>query len=194
MVKLKRFLAYIIDILVLLVLFILLYKILPENTYIKEKNHELNVIEEKVLNNEIDYDEYWNEFIQINYEIDKEKALYSGLNVLLVCLYFIIIPVLTDGKTLGLYLMRLRIKADKKLTVQNLFMRNILTNGILYMVICLIIVSFLKPKAYFYSISILGFIQILLVIISTFMIIYKQTGMGLQDIISKTKIIEDKEV
>lgn len=185
----KRFLAYVLDILILSIIFMLIYYFLPTNYEVQELNHSLASINEQVLNNQIEFNEYFNMFSQVTYQLDKANILYSGFNILLVCIYFVIVPVLTEGYTLGLYIFGLKItKKDKKISINDLLIRNLITNGLLYMIISLILVSLVNAKTYFIMITILGFIQILLVIISTFMILYRKDKRGLQDIISKTTI------
>ena len=67
-----------------------------------------------------------------------------AINLLLVSFYFIIIPILTKGYTLGLYLFNLKI--DGKLNFKNLFMRSIIINGLLFMISSVIAISFLNYK------------------------------------------------
>ena len=183
----KRLLAYIIDTLLLGVIFIILYKLIPINNEVIPLNHSLKELEEKFLNGTILFREYFSNYIQISYNIDKLNMIQIAINLLLVSFYFIIIPILTKGYTLGLYLFNLKI--DGKLNFKNLFMRSIIINGLLFMISSVIAISFLNYKYYFITITILGFIQFLLVIISIFMIIYRKDKRGLQDIISNTKII-----
>lgn len=183
----KRLLAYIIDTLLLGVIFIIFYKLIPINNEVIPLNHSLKELEEKFLNGTILFREYFSNYIQISYNIDKLNMIQIAINLLLVSFYFIIIPILTKGYTLGLYLFSLKI--DGKLKFKNLFMRSIIINGLLFMISSVIAISFLNYKYYFVTITILGFIQFLLVIISIFMIIYRKDKRGLQDIISNTKII-----
>lgn len=185
----KRLLAYLIDMLILGLIFMMLYKLLPTNSIVVEGNHNIAILEEQLLREEITLNYYLNQFINISYTVDKTNLIHTGINILLLIIYFIIIPIITEGKTIGLYLMKLKI--DGKLSIFNLFIRNIFTTGIVYMILCLIFVSFTNEKIYFYSITILGFIQFLLVIISTFMILYRKDKKGLQDILSNTEIIKE---
>lgn len=187
----RRFSAYLIDLMVIGMIFMIIYYFLPQNN-VQSLNHDLVKINEQLLNKQITYQTYIDNFSKITYEIDKNQILFSGLNILLICFYFIIIPLINKGRTLGLYILGLKISEDGgKLNVNHLFLRNLIANGLLYMLGTLLLVHFLDYKAYFISITILGFIQILLVIIGTFMILYRKDKKGLQDIISKTKITKE---
>ena len=107
-------------------------------------------------------------------------------------LYFLIIPIITKGYTLGMYISG--IKLSGKLNIKNMFLRNLIATGLLYLIFSVLLVYFTKDTMYFSILGILGIIQILLVIISTFMIIYRSDSKGIQDIISSTKIVRNKEV
>jgi hypothetical protein len=188
----QRFLAYIIDFMVVFIILITLQKLLPKSNKIIELNHDMSILNEKLLKEEIMYQEYSSEFAKITYQIDKENVIKNGINILLVCLYFVIIPYITKGYTIGLSIMKLKLTGpDNRLKLNQLLIRNIITSGLLFMVVSLLFVCIFQNQTYFISITILGIMQLLLVIISAFMIIYRKDKRGLQDIISQTKIIKE---
>lgn len=186
----KRILAYIVDFILIYLIFIILYKLVPRVS-IGLLNHNLNQINDYLLNNNIGLKTYLNNFAMMTYEIDKANVIQLGINTLLFIIYFIIIPLVTKGYTLGLYLFNLKI--DGEISFKNLLIRSIIINGIFYMVLNIINVSLFNYKLYFILTTILGFIQFLLVIISLFMIIYRKDKRGLQDILSNTKIVQKEE-
>ena len=188
----RRFSAYLIDLMIIGLIFIIIYYFLPQNSEIQNLNHNLAFQNEQLLNHTIRYSEYFHSFSKITYQLDQMNILYSGLNILLISFYFIIIPLLNKGRTLGLYIVGLQIKSNKKsLNIFQLFIRNFVANGLLYLMLSFLFVHFIKNETYFISITILGIIQILLVIISIFMIIYRKDKRGLQDIFSQTKITKE---
>lgn len=188
----RRFSAYLIDLMIIGLIFIIIYYFLPQNSEIQNLNHNLAFQNEQLLNHTIRYSEYFHSFSKITYQLDQMNILYSGLNILLISFYFIIIPLLNKGRTLGLYIVELQIKSNKKsLNIFQLFIRNFVANGLLYLMLSFLFVHFIKNETYFIAITILGIIQILLVIISIFMIIYRKDKRGLQDILSQTKITKE---
>ena len=188
----RRFSAYLIDLMIIGLIFIIIYYFLPQNSEIQNLNHNLAFQNEQLLNHTIRYSEYFHSFSKITYQLDQMNILYSGLNILLISFYFIIIPLLNKGRTLGLYIVGLQIKSNKKsLNIFQLFIRNFIANGLLYLMLSFLFVHFIKNETYFITITILGIIQILLVIISIFMIIYRKDKRGLQDILSQTKITKE---
>jgi uncharacterized RDD family membrane protein YckC len=56
----------------------------------------------------------------------------------------------------------------------------------------ILLVYLLPSKTYFVIISITGFIQLTLVIISTFMVLYRKDKRGLHDLLGKTKVVTIK--
>lgn len=188
--KFKRFSAYIIDIILISIILLIIKNIVP----IKQ-NNELNQnmieITEQFIKNEITINEYYKEFSIVNYTQDKNNVIVLGFNILIVILYFIIIPIITKGFTIGMYI--LGIKYDDKMNIKNLFLRNIVTTGILQMIISILILYLVNNELYLTITLILGIIQLLLVIISAFMILYRKDLKGIQDIISNINIIEVKK-
>ena len=189
--NIKRLIAFFIDILVITMFLMIVYYFIPakDTTQISDNITKLT---EKVLNGEIGHIDYLNGFSENIYLLDYNRVVFSAFNALVVMLYFILVPIITKGYTLGLYINSLKIGG--KLNVKNLLLRNVIATGLLYLVLSVIFVYIFKDTMYFISLSILGIIQFLLVIISTFMIIYRSDHNGLQDKISKTKIVSSNEV
>ena len=189
--RFKRFSAFMIDIILIGILMIVIENIVPikDATYLNENMMELT---EQVLNNEISMQNYYNEFAVNTYIMDKNSVFVLGLNTLIVILYFIAVPIITKGFTLGKYVVG--IKYEGKLNIWNLFLRNIVTTGILQMILSIILIYVTKDTTYLTLTLILGFIQILLVIISAFMVLYRSDLKGIQDMISKIKVVQIKEV
>lgn len=185
----KRFIAYLIDVFVVVIICSILYSIAPDKK-IDEFNHQLNNYNEQMLNHEIGFKEYISDYVKVGYEIDKTRIIRSGISIMIFIIYFIIIPLINGGYTLGLKIMNLKLSGN--LSVKNLIIRNIITVGLLYMILSVLVIHMFSYKYYFILMSILSFIQFLLVIISIFMIIYRRDKKGLQDVLSNTFVEEVK--
>ncbi len=183
--KFRRFSAYMIDILLVGIILLLVKNIIPIKQN-KELNQNMTTITEQFLNKEISISEYYNEFSVINYSQDKNSVILLGFNTLIVIFYFIIIPIITKGYTLGMYITG--IKYEGKINIKNLFLRNIITTGIIQMIVSLILIYLVNDKIYLTISLFLGIIQLLLVIISAFMILYRKDSKGIQDIISNIEV------
>lgn len=190
----KRIMAYVIDWIIIGIILMGLYYFIKDSNIIHELNLNLQHINEQLLKHQITIETYFKEFSHITYLLDQERSLHIAISILVICIYFIIVPILKDGKTIGLYVLSLKIKGNDKLSVFKLFIRNFIVNGLFYLIVSFLLSYILKDEAYFISITILGIIQIVLALISLFMVIYKKDKKGLQDILSNTEIIVDKEV
>ena len=190
----KRGLAYIIDFLFITSIFMIIdyFLIKIDDTFIMEN---INNITEGFLENKISFKTFLEEYSIYLNELDKKNIIYNSINVCLMILYFVIIPVITKGKTLGKHILKIKIEKinNKKLNIFDTFIRSIINVGILYSIISIIILYLVKPDIYLIILIILGIIQFLLVITSVFMILYSHDKSGLQDILSRS-IVVDKEV
>lgn len=190
----KRGSAYLIDIFIISLL-LLFCNILFETKNMSNLSLEMNKTYELYLSEKISFDEYFTNYSNLAHQYDQSRLGFTFINVALILLFFIIIPYLNKGQTIGLKIFKLKIKErnDSNLKISSLILRNIIVNGLLYLVLLLIILFIFDGKIYFVLNSILGFSQILLVICSTFVLIYRKDNYGFQDMISKTEIVEMNE-
>lgn len=192
MVK-RRFLAYIYDTCILILILLLTSYFFPRSEKLNDLNDELSTLEKSYLEEKIEDSDFISEYSNIAYDIDKENVPYSVINILYVMLFFIYIPLKCDGMTLGCKKLGIKIKMDKgTLDTNALVIRNVIVNGLLYMILSILLLYFLPKRLYFYATTILGFVQFMLVIISGFMVLYRHDRKGLQDIFSKSSIEEVK--
>lgn len=190
----KRLSAYIIDLILLGTISMLICHFIPKSNKSLELNYQLNNLNENVIKQEISFNNYLGRYVDIIYNLDKEKLVYNVINLILIFIYFVIVPLITKGITLGKYIIGIKIKPKKeKLTLKALIIRNIIVNGLGYTLLSIILLFIFPSNLYFIVLSILGIIQFLLVITSCFMIIYRKDLRGLQDIFSQTNVVSIKE-
>ena len=188
----KRLSAYIIDIILVSLIFSILTAFIPESSNVTTLNNEIGKTSENFLNGAITTKEYFNQTIILSHSLDRELFLSNLFNFVLMIGYFVILPYYYNGQTIGKKILKIRIaKDDNKLSINDLLIRGIIVNQFAYTLISLSSVFLINDSIYFGLITILGFIQFLLVIISIFMIIYRKDKKALQDIISNTRVIED---
>ncbi len=190
----KRFLAYLIDIILIGIMLTMISDVLVDKNEMAQLNNQLNEVNEKKLNEEIKLNEVFKEYAIITKQIDLENVMLNTVTIVIILIYFVFVPYYNDGQTLGLKLLNIRIvtRDGSKLTISKLMLRNFIINGLAYMTIGLTFLYLFSSLIYFILVSILGFIQLGLVIMSIFMILYRRDKRGLQDILSETKIIENK--
>lgn len=188
----KRLMAYIIDVMIVSLIFSFLTIFIKESSNLVNLNNELNTISENYLNQTITMSEYINQVASTQYLINREMFLQNLFSLVLMMGYFIILPYYYNGQTLGKKLMKIKIiKENGKLGINDLVLRGLIANGILVTLIELSLTFLLKDTPYFIAISIFDFIQFLLVIISTFMILYRKDKKSLHDLVCKTLVVDE---
>lgn len=187
----QRMGAYLIDLMVLIGVFCLIYFLIPENAKNAILEQELNLLNESFIKEEIIIGDYFNSYGNIMYELDKNNIINSIINIIILVIYFIIVPFITNGKTLGKYILGIKIKSKDKenVSILGLIIRNLIFNGLIYLLGSLLLLIITKGTTYFIFLIILGIIQIILSLISLFMVIYRKDFRGLHDILSNTKVL-----
>jgi uncharacterized RDD family membrane protein YckC len=188
----KRLVAYILDAIIVSLIFSVLTMFIKESNNLINLNNQLNTISENFINKTITMKEYFNQYSSIEYLISKEMFLQNLFSLILMIGYFVILPYYYKGQTIGKKMMKIKIvKEDDKLTINDLALRSLLANGIAMTFIELALIFLIKDTAYFITISILSFIQFLLVITSIFMILYRKDKKALHDIVCKTLVVDE---
>lgn len=189
---LKRLSAYILDALIFSLIFGIFTMIIPESNNVTNLNGQLSDLSESVLKNELSMTVYFNQYAGIVHNLDKELFLSNLFNLILMIGYFAVLPFYYNGQTLGKKIMKIKVVKDNdELTMNDLIIRNIIINGFLFSLIGFALIFIVSDLTYFLIISILCFIEILLVIISVFMILYRHDKKGLHDLWCKTSVVEE---
>lgn len=188
----KRLGAYMIDFFLLLCLLWLVSLFIPENNNIKILNLEMNTIHELAIEHKISISGYIGRFADIIHDIDLEQVGYHLLNAFFILMYFTVLPYLWDGMTIGKKIFRIKIvrRDEDHLTMNDLLYRNVLVHGLAYLLGALLFVYLLPSFGYFLVVMILGFLQLGLVTVSGFMVLYRKDNQALHDILSSTNVIE----
>lgn len=190
----KRILAYLIDIILVFIIVILLEALLPKNNNIEILNRELNDTTDQYFSKQINFSVYFNQTALIFKDLDEARIMYSVINAVLIFIYFIFIPYFFDGKTIGKKILKIKtIRNDQEcLSLKNLVVKNMIDTGLMYMLFSLMLIYILPGTSYFTFTLFLSIFQIGLMIASFVMIIKRKDKRGLNDILSGTKVIEDK--
>lgn len=188
----KRLVAYIIDILIFNFILSFVVSFIPTSDSLINLNNELLDINNSYLNNSIDFSTYFNRYIGISYNIDRELFLSNLIGVFLSIIYFVVYPLYNNGQSFGKRLMKIKIcfLDDSSFGANGLILRYMFMNSIGVSIISLCLLFCLSNKYYIFCILILGILQFLLEIISIFMVLYRRDKRSLPDLIAGTKVIE----
>ena len=187
----KRLFAYLIDFVLLTTIVTIINCVLPTTTKQVEINKELDSLQQNLLDGKIDNKQYFDGYKKLLPELDKSNMAINVCNLVFILGYFIIIPVVNNGQTLGKKILKTKIeKIDGNLTIRDMVIRNFITTSLLQLMISSTLVYIVNNDIY-YNLSIfVSLLQILLVIITSFMIIYRKDEKGVQDLITGTQVIE----
>lgn len=190
----KRFASFIIDIIIVSSILSVISFVFPKNKNVEKLNEEIVSISQDYMDGNIEEKEYLNKTAPLSYRIDKENFLYTAIEVVITILYFVVFQFIKGGQTIGKKLLGIQVVKDYgELQINDMIFRSFIVNDLLYSMICLLFLFTIKDINYIYSISILGTIQGIIMLVSAFMIIFRKDKRGLHDIITKTKVIEVKE-
>lgn len=187
----KRLVAYFIDLLIVGLLLGIIISVKEKDQKVMQLRSDLNIVNEVYASREMKFVEYFDRYTTINQQIDQECIIYMIFNILFILSYFVILPYFWNGQTIGKRLMKIKVTSstEEKVSIVSYFIRNSIINGLGYMFLMLLVLYLLPNKMYFIFSSILSFIQLILVITSVSMILYRKDKRGLHDILSTTKVV-----
>jgi uncharacterized RDD family membrane protein YckC len=190
----ERFLAYLIDIIIVFILMITVYSLFGQNPNIVILDNQIAELSQSFLDKVIDSKEYITQYSSINAQKDFYNAPYSLLNAVIILLHFVIMPFYNKGQTIGKKILKIKVETvkKKKTSIDQLLIRSFITTGLLYLLVSLGLLYLLDANTYFLVTSILGFIQIILVFTSIFMILCRRDKKGIEDLITNTLVTRRK--
>lgn len=184
----KRAFCYILDFFIITVIGFLLSIIIPKSTEYISAQNDMSILSESYLNSEISFLEYFNQYSILAKEMDQNNLLYVSIYFVFVIIYFVIVPLFLEGRTLGMLLSKLSVKNKSESLFGAVLIRGIVAYGVFYYLFGLILLL-VPGNIYFIMLTFLAIIQILVVICSIFMIKYRDDKRSLADILSNSNIL-----
>lgn len=186
-----RVIAYIIDIIIVSLLSSLVMMILPQSDNYNKYLKEYEQIQTDLLDEKITADEYIQRSIEVVHDLDYSNVISMIVEVVILILYFVVFQCYNRGQTFGKKIMHIKVVSNNedKLTFNNFIYRSVIIHSLLANVLIIGMVLFVDKTVYYYSSFALQGIQMLLIIISIFMVMYKKDGRGIQDLVGNTKVV-----
>jgi len=186
-----RFKAYLIDLMIFIFVVGLVSSFIPKSDRLETISKDLSGLQSAYTKSEITLNEYTKKYEELVPLYDKENIATNICNLIFILGYFIIIPLYNEGQTVGKKLLNIKIKKEKgKLTIFDMIIRNFVTTSLLQLMLSTIFIYVLKSNIYPYAVGIVSLVQILLVIITGIMIIYRKDKKGVHDLITGTHLEE----
>ena len=192
---LKRLGSYLIDLMIIFMLATFVTSFVPINDKTKQLTEEMTKTLEDASNKESEIKKEVTKTSDVIYQLSRETVINSLITITTYILYFVVLPVYNNGQTLGKKVMKLKIKSlnGNGLTINNMLFREMILHSILFNIISTILVMILDKENFIISNYILSCIQMIFFVIIIIMIVIRNDGRGLHDIIGNT-IVENEEV
>ena len=197
-VSYKRILAYLIDIFIVICIATILTMFIPVSEEYTNQMNELNAVLEDYSSGDISETEYLEKFNDISYIVNKESVQVSIVSVVLSTIYFVVLAYYMNGQTFGKKIMKIQVVSanSKKLTMNNYLIRSLIVDSILMNTISIVTILFLEKSSYLKVYDVISTIFGAVYVIIFAMILFRQDGRGLHDLLANTKVISlnDKKV
>ena len=192
---LKRAVAYLIDLIIVMLLAGILSTIFVNNDNYRNESQKLLELSANYTSGNITKEEFTQEFDNINYYLTKDSVNVTVINLSVAIVYYVILCYYCGGITLGKYIMKLRIVSgnDKDLNIGNFLIRGLLVNMILSNIVSVLLVSLLNKESFIAIYPKISNVLTLFLLVTLAVIMYREDGRGLHDLLANTKVISTKE-
>jgi len=192
--KIKRIIAFLFDILIVSVISSCIF-MLPvfKDKMTSYNNLSTEYMEEMLKSGSSDPNE--EELVNKQYDLAKANTTLSIINFGVTFAYFCILAFILNGKTLGKKIFGLQIVPvkEKSLNPGLFVLRQILTTGVLFEIISLIILMNCSKDVWFNAGTYLSYGKMLVYFILLGFMIFRDDERGLHDIICDTKVVSTRE-
>lgn len=193
---LQRFVAFILDIMMVSVVVSLISFPFLNTDSIQKLNDESVQIMDRYMKQKINIEAYMTESVDVSYELAKQNGAVSLMTIFLNILYFVVFQFYKKGQTIGKKIMRIRVVSSEggELTMNQMIFRASIINFILADMLALGFIIFGSKAMYFYGVGTIELVQYSVMIISVFMIMFSKSRRGIHDLVAHTRVVRSDEV
>ncbi len=194
---LRRIGAYIVDIIVITMIssmFVRIEFLNPKyDEYEKAYNEYIDFTSEVINNPEKVNDSNFND---ITYNLSKTGLATSIITLVVTTLYFVGFQYINRGQTLGKKLFKIQVvdSENKKLKFYQVLIRALLIDKIATNAISAVLISTLSKNAYLTGSQYVELVDMAIMAASFILIMFREDGKGLHDMIAGTKVVFESEV
>ena len=189
----KRFLAYLVDIILVYIVATLIA--LPFRTESVDKvDNQILEVTQKALQGKIKTETYTTQLNELAYQKAKLDGISNIIIILISVLNFIVYQGITKGQTIGKKLLKIKIVKinGNELTFNDLIFRNLLNNFIFFDIL-LAVFALIGRKPYIYGYRSINIVETILLIVSVFMIAIRKDGRSVMDLLTNTMVVKVEE-
>ena len=184
--------AYIIDAIIVLLLLNMITMPIKVDAHNSAKLEDLT---KQIASGEITTKEYYKEYADLYYDIQKDGAPINAISIILTIGYFVGFGYLNKGQTIGkkLFLGNKSSKQNlaKPATLKQIALRSLFIYSLFSAIINIILVFIIGRKSYYMTSTIFTMIDTILILVTVILILFREDKRGLHDIIASTKVIKE---
>lgn len=187
-----RFAAYAIDFVIVILISSLIVGFVPQNKNLEKYQKESEQILKDYQKGNIDTKDYFNKMAPVSYDMDYANLPSTFISLTISILYFIVFQYYNKGQTFGKKLMKIKVMStDGNLSINQMAIRALFINLILFNVLVIGAVLFAGKTYYFNTNLIIEVVAFIFVVISSVFAMYRKDGRGLHDMMANTKVIKE---
>lgn len=132
--------------------------------------------------------------LNITYQLNCYGIYISAINLVFMIIYFVLFQYFNDGKTIGKALMRIKVvsKNGKKVKFHQLVIRTLIINGLLINILNVLSLYIFSKEVCLELLPLISFFDTCIMVTCSLMVIFRKDSRGLHDLISGTKIKDEK--
>ena len=189
----KRILAYLIDSIIISAIVTVFTSIDLINPYKEEYNNTYKEYQEYITTLDNPADVLNGEEVNnITYDLSHYGVYSSIIGLVVTFLYFVIFQYYNGGKTIGKALLDIKVVStnSEKLNLTQVIIRSAIINSLLTSSALILSLLFLSKSAFINANLVIGYIDMALIFISIGMILFREDGAGLHDMLAHTLVID----
>ena len=159
------------------------FDVLNDKTEVTQE--DIDGLKESITNS------YNDQFYDINYSLEKNMMIYNVIYIVMIIIYFGLLPIFTNGQTIGKRLLRLKVvtKDGKDAGFVRYTVRSLILYQSVFTIIQMILVGTLSVDNYYMVIDFVTIARDLVYYVILFMVMVRIDGRGLHDFIAGTKVV-----
>lgn len=184
--------AYLIDLFIVGLLFSIVGVGIPQNT--SDTDALMKELEDKLLNNEITTQEYFQEYSDLIYDMQNSSKLSFGISLALNIAYFVVFQTLFNGQTIGKRILKIKVvdkDSRKDAGIVKIFVRSLFTLSIFSGSMNLILLFVLSKTKYTVFYAVISALELIFTLTTIILILYKKDKRGLHDMMAGTLVIKE---
>lgn len=155
---------------------------------------QMKELDEKLIANEITSEEYLKEYTILLYDNQKKNVLQSGISLALNIAYFVVFQYMNKGKTIGKQLLKIKVvdkDSKEPISILRGFLRSLIILSILSSALLILFLYVLNKQNYFTAYATIISLEGLFTLTSAIMVLYRNDGRGLHDMMTNTMVIKE---